>query len=408
MRATGRTFVFSIILAIIVGCSSAPDGVLGKNDMADLLVDMNIGECVVEMNFREYNNDSLKKVLRQSILADHGLTSADYDRSIEWYGRNMDKYQDVYDEVIRRLEKRIAEEKLNLSSDDINTTIAQPTPSSAPTQTSFEGDSVDIWTQPRFYIFSSRIASEYVTFSVARDANFRVGDVFTWRLKLANQGQPVKWGLFATYDDNTIDMAVSDGLNIFATNAGESGYQTLVLRTANHKMPNRVFGFIRVRPSGKEQVKIGDITLVRSRYSSAADEVNNSELRQIQEDDGSVTLRFDNNSFSDNDTTVKSQGQNANDNIDPREQRSRLEDERKARQEEMMQHKNERKGTLHEENNHNRHTIDESRISTPIPRNTNQPQNRVNNNQPQSRNGSQPMTRGEAKHYESKNLRRGE
>ena len=161
MRATGRTFVFSIILAIIVGCSSAPDGVLGKNDMADLLVDMNIGECVVEMNFREYNNDSLKKVLRQSILADHGLTSADYDRSIEWYGRNMDKYQDVYDEVIRRLEKRIAEEKLNLSSDDINNaTIAQSTPSSAPTQTSFEGDSVDIWTQPRFYIFSSRIASE--------------------------------------------------------------------------------------------------------------------------------------------------------------------------------------------------------------------------------------------------------
>lgn len=398
MKATVTTIFVSILLAISAGCSSMSDGILDEDDMADLLVDMNIGECVVEMNPRDFANDSLKKVLRQSILADHRLTSADYDRNIEWYGRHMDKYQEVYEEVIRRLEKRIAEEKLKGSTSD--NALAEPTRhsgQSSMTTTSLEGDSVDIWNQPRVYTFSSRISSEYVTFTAPRDANFRDGDVFTWQFKLANQGQPVKWGLFATYADNSTDMVVSDGLNIFAPASGDSNLQKCILRTAKNKVLKSVFGFIRVRSSDNNIVKIGDISLVRTRYSESDNNMNDSEIRQINESDGSVTLRFD-DSNGNNPDAKSPQNVESDKNIDRREQQSRLEDERRMR------------SMDNQDNRGNQHEIDPSRAPLPLrPHNTNMPYERVNGNHPQQHNAnSQPMTRSEAKHYKSKKLSRNE
>ena len=112
MSALRRTAIVVLLATLVASCSSTPDNVLSKSDMADLLVDINIGESVTEINFREYDNDSVKKVLRQSILSAHGVTSEEYDRSIEWYGHNIEKYQEVYEEVIHRLENRIAEEKV--------------------------------------------------------------------------------------------------------------------------------------------------------------------------------------------------------------------------------------------------------------------------------------------------------
>ncbi|MBR4721458.1 MAG: DUF4296 domain-containing protein, partial [Muribaculaceae bacterium] len=294
MSALRRTAIVVLLATLVASCSSTPDNVLSKSDMADLLVDINIGESVTEMNFREYDNDSVKKVLRQSILSAHEVTSEEYDRSIEWYGHNIEKYQEVYEEVIHRLEKRIAEEKVNGSRDD-GQQAAVPVVAE---QSSFEGDSIDVWTQPRSYVFAQNISSEYVTFNLARDANSKAGDVYTLRFKALNSNRPIKCAIVATYDNATTDIATNDGLS-FGDESAPADYQSVTLRTSPDKTAAKVFGFIYVKTVGPERVRIGDISLVRSRFSAEEYEKLNSQISETQEDDGSVTLHFDDATTSD-------------------------------------------------------------------------------------------------------------
>ena len=378
MSALRRTAIVVLLAAIVASCSSTPDNVLSKSDMADLLVDINIGESVTEMNFREYDNDSVKKVLRQSILSAHGVTSEEYDRSIEWYGHNIEKYQEVYEEVIHRLEKRIAEEKVNGNRDDGQQAVVPVVAE----QSSFEGDSIDVWTQPRSYVFAQNISSEYVTFNLARDANSKAGDVYTLRFKVLNSNRPIKCAIVATYDNATTDIATNDGLS-FGEETGQTDYQSVTLRTSPDKTAAKIFGFIYVRTVGPERVRIGDISLVRSRFSAEEYEKLNSQISETQEDDGSVTLHFDDAMTSDFSGQGNNEKGNINDeNIDRREMQSRLEDERRALIEQGK----------HQDNagNKQRH-IDESRISTPRP---------TANRLPQSGN--------ETKKFDSNTLRRRE
>lgn len=378
MSALRRTAIVVLLATLVASCSSTPDNVLSKSDMADLLVDINIGESITEMNFREYDNDSVKKVLRQSILSAHGVTSEEYDRSIEWYGHNIEKYQEVYEEVIHRLEKRIAEEKVNGSRDD-GQQAAVPVVAE---QSSFEGDSIDVWTQPRSYVFAQNISSEYVTFNLARDANSKAGDVYTLRFKALNSNRPIKCAIVATYDNATTDIATNDGLS-FGDESAPADYQSVKLRTSPDKTAAKVFGFIYVKTVGPERVRIGDISLVRSRFSAEEYEKLNSQISETQEDDGSVTLHFDDATTSD----FSGQGNNDkgtlnDENIDRREMQSRLEDERRALIEQGKQQDN--------AGNKQRH-INESRIPTPRP---------TTNRLPQSGN--------ETKKFDSNTLRRRE
>ena len=75
-----------------VGCNSTPDYVISQEKMAQLLVDIHIGESVVDANMQEYELDSVKKALKQSIYIKHGVTSEQVDTSFIWYGENIEKY----------------------------------------------------------------------------------------------------------------------------------------------------------------------------------------------------------------------------------------------------------------------------------------------------------------------------
>ena len=103
------------ILLLAAACDRRPDGVLGKEDMARLLADIHKAEIVAETNTRTYN-DSLKRVLRQSVYARHGVTTEDVDSSLSWYGYNMEKYLEVYDRVIEILEKERDDARLKAGS----------------------------------------------------------------------------------------------------------------------------------------------------------------------------------------------------------------------------------------------------------------------------------------------------
>lgn len=239
-------YIFVFILAIIfIGCVKTPDGVLSKEKMAQLLADIHIGESIVDAEHTKYYSDSLKKTVKQSILVEHGVSQEELDSSFSWYGRNIEEYIAVYDRVI---------EILNSDIDQIGTGKKERV------NVSIEGDSVDTWQGLRHYTINPKSASRYITFNLSKDQNWENGDNYTWRLKLVNNVSQIKWALIADYVDGSTEFT-----NATASN---EGWNSLKLITDSTKSLNRVYGYIYLSPSEKEQVYIDSISLIRMRVDN--------------------------------------------------------------------------------------------------------------------------------------------
>ncbi len=243
MSKIGKCIISLLFGAIFIsGCNSTPDEVLPKEEMAQLLADIHIGESIVDAEHTKYYNDSLKKVVKQSILVKHGVTQAQLDTSFAWYGYNIEEYIAVYDRVIEILDNDIKE--LGAGKEEH-------------VKISLDGDSVDTWQEINHYNFSRYSPSQFITFNLSKDRYWEKGDFYTWRMKLINNITPLKWGIAADYEDGT-----SEFINMTISN---EGWNEIKLITDSTKSLNRVYGYIFVVPNENEVIYLDSITLVRMR-----------------------------------------------------------------------------------------------------------------------------------------------
>ncbi|MDE7024977.1 MAG: DUF4296 domain-containing protein [Paramuribaculum sp.] len=235
----------------LAACSQRPDGVLDQDDMAQLLADIHIGESVVDNNFRHYNSDSSRSILRQSIYAKHGITPAQADSSFMWYGRHMDQYIEVYDRVTEILNNRIlaAQEQAGASSSDLSGQSF-----------SFEGDSVDVWSDIRYRRLSSNMPSNYIYFSLPSDRNWEKGDAYELRAKMIGGKQSAHAVITAEYHDGTREYVTSQ--------MGSDGWRSLKMVLDSARMPFNVAGYIYYEPQPGEVAFIDSISLTRTRWGA--------------------------------------------------------------------------------------------------------------------------------------------
>ena len=160
--------------ALLSSCSKTPKGVIPEKDMAVLLADMAEGDAVVELNRSDYGNDESRKALKQSILIKNGYTQADFDKSLMWYGHNLDVYGDVYDDVVSILEDRQRDARNEAKKVGERLVAA--------------GDSVDVWQQSHSLLFDRRQCGGLVqlAFSYPADSEMRTGDRYEWRMQMVN------------------------------------------------------------------------------------------------------------------------------------------------------------------------------------------------------------------------------
>lgn len=212
---------FLFFVAIVIGCRRTPSYVIPPDKMAEVMADIHIGESVVESNYAKYQSDSLKMLLKQSILAKHGYTLKDLDTSFMWYGYDLDTYKDIYDRTIEILEKRL--------EDDGVVEIKKKTHTVA-------GDSVDIWDKSRFLISKETSPSTLLTFSYKHQPEWTKGDVYTLRAKFINvTGQPA-WTLSADYPDGSFE--------VLSSRFSGDGWHEISFITDSVTIPLRVYGNI--------------------------------------------------------------------------------------------------------------------------------------------------------------------
>jgi hypothetical protein len=229
----------------LTACRRVPGEVIAPDEMAMLLADIHVGDAVVEQNRRDYGSDSVKMLLKQSILARHGVDGERFDSSLSWYAHNPEIYLEVYDKTIEILQTRMNENDAQIAG-----------------SLSVVGDSVDLWGGARFLAVSDLSATKYVTFNIEADENSEQGDRYTWRGKFVNNISKTRWGIAATYSDGTVEVLDAE--------ADKDGWNEIEFVSDSTLHPEKIYGYMEVQSRPGMTTWIDSIQLVRNRKNPAS------------------------------------------------------------------------------------------------------------------------------------------
>lgn len=245
MRISGLTFAIIAVILFFTGCRRTPKGIIPPDRMTSLLIDMHKAEGVIDMDYRDWTNDSSKMLLRDAVYARYGADQAIVDSSLAYYGRHIEEYIKIYDDVIARLEEEIDKSEA-MGNQGIQLTIV--------------GDSANAWPLARRMSLNRLSPSKVVAFSLNRDENWKNGDSYTWNAKIINARNAIKWLIGAQYSDGGIEWNTTestDGNNTIS----------LSLQTDSTKTVEQVFGYAVTSPVGTDIFYLDSISLVRERVS---------------------------------------------------------------------------------------------------------------------------------------------
>lgn len=96
-------FVCTGFLISISSCESRPKGVLNKNEMTNILVEMHKFEGAIEVQGIYTDQSELKNKYYKSILEKYNTSQAQFDSSLVWYTKNPKRFDKIYEDVFAQL-----------------------------------------------------------------------------------------------------------------------------------------------------------------------------------------------------------------------------------------------------------------------------------------------------------------
>lgn len=207
-------------LLLCAGCSTRPENVLSDADMAELLADLHIADAYNSIGAEGFINnadgDSVRKVLRQSVFKSHGVTEAQFDTTLGWYGRNLDKYEEMYEMVMVDIE----EKKKALAEREQRP--AQPT----------------LWPYGPNQRLSSGPEGRLLPFEVS-GAKVPKGAKLIWEAKTINASKPMELFMAVEYADGSLGYVLRNMMG--------GGRQNITLQTDSQKNVKKMYGYLRLK-----------------------------------------------------------------------------------------------------------------------------------------------------------------
>lgn len=94
---------FGIIATLIFSGCFRPKGVLSQAKMTDVLVDMHKADALLAEKNIAYGQYSTKAQYYNYIFRKYGITKAEFDSTLVWYTKNPIKFENMYDDVLKKL-----------------------------------------------------------------------------------------------------------------------------------------------------------------------------------------------------------------------------------------------------------------------------------------------------------------
>jgi len=275
MRTILRHISLLLIIALLptlLSCDRTPRGVMSVNDMADLIVDLQLAEAYIDSHINEFETDSSKQVIKQSIFKKHGITRQDYDSSLVWYAHNMEDYNKAYDKAIGKLKQRYDKvSKLTKEQQDemanvpvIPSRDAMPRPAGHhPTtlNTDTRRDSVDLWRDQRSYTLNQGARRGFITFDITPDADKQPGDRYQLAYKLLRGGSEFKVSLSVDYTDG--------GTAQITRSTNSDGWVAIDVQSDTTRHVRRIYGYVSYDMKRGSTAYVDSLSLMRTHLSKS-------------------------------------------------------------------------------------------------------------------------------------------
>lgn len=223
------------------GCKQQKEKVLSEKEMVDLIVDLKLAEAYANTQLTGPNPSEQRRELAKSVLAEHNVTQEQLDTTLGWYGRNLDKYAELYEKV----DKRLLQKRKKLMK-DTESDVAEK-----------EGD--NFWLYGKNGIISSLGNNDGWVFSLS-DPDLNRGDRLEWIMHVNNTSAPLMGVLGVDYDDGT-----SEAVSTYFTNRR---HIELSLQTDTGKTAQRIYGTMRLKKYENLPLFADSIALRRLPYDS--------------------------------------------------------------------------------------------------------------------------------------------
>lgn len=233
-----RLHRYSVVLllgTLLFACSKVPDEILSEKEMQAVQVDMQLAEAIINLNSKDFPDNAHKEALYQSIFRKYGITEAEYDSSLVWYGRHLDIYMKVYDRVLADLNKR-------------QKALGDVQASAAPVS---KKDSVDIWPRLTSLQLEPDALFNGVTFDIKPETNYSSGSTFVLGMDV--------WGLnkdMTYYPEIRISADQGDTIVTMNDKILRDGYHETILKTVPTKQIKRVYGYIFMNNADSSYYKV--------------------------------------------------------------------------------------------------------------------------------------------------------
>jgi hypothetical protein len=89
-----------------------PNDLIPKEKMVDIYVDLKLMDAILATKQRKKDQDQhfSKYYLHNSVMEKYGITRDQFERSVEYYQRNLKVLDEIYEESITKLSKMKSEE----------------------------------------------------------------------------------------------------------------------------------------------------------------------------------------------------------------------------------------------------------------------------------------------------------
>ena len=266
-----------ILVVMLSSCGRQPHGVMSVNEMADLIVDLKLAEAYIEAHISDFETDSSKLVIKQSIFKKHGITQQDYDSSIVWYAHNMEDYNKAYDKAIGKLKHRYEKVCKGTSNgfDEEQELNAGGVPQGAPTHDAtpkrpkphggrimaFNGDTTDLWRGQRSYVLTQGSRRGFITFDVQPGNDSQRGDRYQLAYLLNRGNNEFKVSLSIDYTDGATSQ-ITRGTN-------SDGWVNIDVQSDTARQVRRIYGYVSYDIKPGHIASVDSLSLIRSRLNKS-------------------------------------------------------------------------------------------------------------------------------------------
>lgn len=226
-----RIAVLIVVFSLLSGFSACrkKDGRLSEKEMVNLIADIEVAEQYIQGNMPNSYENSFRDRAMNDVLRNRGVSKAEFDSTMTWYGKNIDEYSNL----LVKVEQELARRSRNVSSSRA------------------EENRSDYWPYSRYCAYDYHSASNGIRFSTQVEGLPKGGRI-NWKIHF-NRSVDGQGLLGVVYEDGSTNYGTNQ---LYSSNRFD-----MTLQSDSSKVVKKIFGSLILDKTGSGRILCDSISL---------------------------------------------------------------------------------------------------------------------------------------------------